>query len=67
MYYAQTTWGKGPGEYEVWMARAGQWMVFLAYLPCLVMVLMRPNSADKVDRKQPERSAVSGPAPKAIT
>lgn len=50
MLYAQTTWGNAPGDYEVWMARAGQWMVFLAYLPCLIMVLMRPNTAEPPHR-----------------
>jgi hypothetical protein len=44
------SWGSGPplekAAYETWMASAGQWMVGLVYLPCLVMVLTRPNSPD---------------------
>jgi hypothetical protein len=29
--------------YDAWLRANGQWMVYLFYLPCLAMVLMRPN------------------------
>ena len=35
-----------PADYAGDMAANGQWMVLLLYLPCVVMVLRRPNSAD---------------------
>jgi len=30
-------------HYNDWMMMNGQWMVWLVYLPCTVMVLFRPN------------------------
>jgi hypothetical protein len=30
-------------DYNTWMAINGQWMVWLVYLPCTVLVLLRPN------------------------
>ena len=30
-------------DYHTWMAINGQWMVWLVYLPCTAMVLLRPN------------------------
>lgn len=30
-------------DYNTWMAINGQWMVWLIYLPCTVLVLSRPN------------------------
>ncbi len=43
-------WGAGPPlepeAYQTWMATAGNWMVGLVYLPCLGMILRRPNTAD---------------------
>ncbi len=43
-----------PGDYEQSLAFTGHWMVYLIYLPCLVMILRRPNSrpaADSVNRE----------------
>jgi hypothetical protein len=37
---AVTTWGV---DYYTFMNASGQWMVWLVYLPCTVMVLRRPN------------------------
>jgi hypothetical protein len=37
---AVTTWGV---DYHTFMNASGQWMVWLVYLPCTVMVLRRPN------------------------
>lgn len=34
-----------PGDYVADTALTGQWMVWLLYLPCLIMVLSRPNRA----------------------
>lgn len=36
-------------DYHVWMAINGQWMVWLIYLPCTVMVLCRPNEGPTFD------------------
>jgi hypothetical protein len=30
-------------DYNTWMAINGQWMVWLVYLPCTAMILLRPN------------------------
>jgi hypothetical protein len=30
-------------QYNAWMAGNAQWMVWLVYLPCTAMVLVRPN------------------------
>ena len=35
-----------PADYVGDMMATGQWMVLLLYLPCLVMVMLRPNVAD---------------------
>jgi hypothetical protein len=35
--------------YDEWMALSGQWMVWLVYLPALVLVLRRPNVAPLTD------------------
>lgn len=35
--------GADGADYQTWMAVNGQWMVCLVYLPCLLMVLRRPN------------------------
>jgi hypothetical protein len=44
------SWGEGPPlereAYETWMAASAQWMVGIVYLPCLAMILLRPNTAD---------------------
>lgn len=37
---AVTTWGV---DYYTFMNASGQWLVWLVYLPCTVMVLLRPN------------------------
>ena len=40
-------------SYDAWMAASGAWMIWFVYLPCLVLVLRRPNVApagDPVDR-----------------
>ena len=36
-------------SYNDWMATSGFWMIWLVYLPCLVMVLRRPNVAPAGD------------------
>jgi hypothetical protein len=36
-------------DYHTWMTINGQWMVWLVYLPCTVMVLRRPNEGLTVD------------------
>ena len=36
-------------NYNLWMAVNGQWMVWLVYLPCLVIVLRRPNEGLTLD------------------
>jgi hypothetical protein len=36
-------------DYHTWMAISGQWMVWLVYLPCTVMVLRRPNEGFTFD------------------
>jgi hypothetical protein len=36
-------------SYNTWMAINGQWMVWLVYLPCTAMVLLRPNEGLTVD------------------
>ena len=38
-----------PMAYNEWMAMSGFWMIWLVYLPCLVMVLRRPNVAPAND------------------
>jgi len=38
-----------PMAYNDWMAMSGFWMIWLVYLPCLVMVLRRPNVAPAND------------------
>jgi hypothetical protein len=35
--------------YNDWMATSGAWMIWLVYLPCLAMVLRRPNVAPDGD------------------
>jgi len=35
--------------YSVWMAGNAQWMVWLVYLPCTAMVLLRPNDGLTID------------------
>jgi hypothetical protein len=35
--------------YDEWMALSGSWMIWFVYLPCLVMVLRRPNVAPEGD------------------
>ena len=35
--------------YNAWMAANGQWMVWLVYLPCTAMVLLRPNEGLTID------------------
>lgn len=36
-------------DYNVWMAANGQWMVWLVYLPCTAMILLRPNEGLTID------------------
>ena len=36
-------------SYDDWMTTSGFWMIWLVYLPCLVMVLRRPNVAPAAD------------------
>jgi len=36
-------------DYHAWMAISGQWIVWLVYLPCTVMVLRRPNEGLTLD------------------
>jgi hypothetical protein len=36
-------------SYNEWMSMSGFWMIWLVYLPCLVMVLRRPNVAPADD------------------
>ena len=36
-------------SYDAWMATSGNWMIWLVYLPCLVLVLRRPNVAPAGD------------------
>ena len=36
-------------SYNDWMSMSGFWMIWLVYLPCLVMVLRRPNVAPADD------------------
>lgn len=36
-------------SYDDWMSMSGFWMIWLVYLPCLVMVLRRPNLAPADD------------------
>lgn len=38
-----------PSHYNAWMAANGQWMVWLVYLPCTAMVLLRPNEGLSFD------------------
>jgi len=46
-----------PADYAGDMAATGQWMVLLLYLPCVAMVLMRPNRADEqVSLRESEHS-----------
>jgi hypothetical protein len=42
-----------PPDYAGDMAANGQWMVLLLYLPCVVMVLLRPNTSDERVVHQP--------------
>jgi len=41
--------GTSTQSYDAWMAANGAWMIWLVYLPCLVMVLRRPNVAPDGD------------------
>jgi hypothetical protein len=41
--------GAATQSYDGWMAANGAWMIWLVYLPCLVMVLRRPNVAPEGD------------------
>jgi hypothetical protein len=34
---------QGTSDYQGWMTGAGVWALWLVYLPCLAMVLRRPN------------------------
>jgi hypothetical protein len=55
-------------DYNAWMAANGQWMVWLVYLPCTVMILFRPNEGLTLDwhAMLPKRwSRDRRPAPKA--
>jgi hypothetical protein len=45
---ARVTVGPRP-DYVADMLLTGQWMVWLLYLPCLAMILTRPNRADDSD------------------
>jgi hypothetical protein len=36
-------------NYNAWMAANGQWMVWLVFLPCTAMVLLRPNEGLTID------------------
>jgi len=36
-------------SYDGWMAANGNWMIWLVYLPCLILVLRRPNVAPAGD------------------
>lgn len=52
-------------DYHTWMATNGEWMVYFLYLPCLVMVLRRPNVAAPVataDQALPRALSQSAPA-----
>jgi hypothetical protein len=40
----------GTLSYDAWMAVVGSWTIWLVYLPCLIMVLRRPNVAADGDR-----------------
>jgi hypothetical protein len=39
-------------SYNDWMSMSGFWMIWLVYLPCLVMVLRRPNVAPVHEPRQ---------------
>jgi hypothetical protein len=41
--------GKPYNGYEETSAAMGQWMVYLLYLPCVLMILARPNATEAVD------------------
>jgi hypothetical protein len=36
-------------DYHTWMAINGQWMVWLVYMPCTAMILLRPNEGLTLD------------------
>ena len=49
-----------PADYVGDMATTGQWMVWLLYLPCVLMVLDRPNVApDEAAAQTPDKTAGS--------
>jgi hypothetical protein len=37
---------RGTSDYQAWMAGLGVWGLWLVYLPCVLMVLRRPNVGD---------------------
>ena len=41
--------GMPTDSYDEWMASSGFWMIWFVYLPCLIMVLRRPNIAPAGD------------------
>jgi hypothetical protein len=46
--------------YMEWMAISGNWLVWLVYLPCLVMVLRRPNTAPAAIEASDDWNAPTG-------
>jgi hypothetical protein len=50
--------GSATQSYDEWMSVSGFWMIWLVYLPCLVMVLRRPNIAPDGDPVGPAWAAL---------
>lgn len=49
VWYLQEYVGGPYSTYESWSLARGQWQVLLFYLPCLLMVLRRPNVGPSLD------------------
>ena len=45
VWYLQDHYGGPYPSYDAWTIARAQWQVWLMYLPCVVMVLRRPNTA----------------------
>jgi hypothetical protein len=53
----------GPGmDFHAWLRHAAQWQVAVVYLPCLLLILRRPNAAPVTVADQDAETVVRGDA-----